>query len=315
MMRTSMRLLVAGLAVVSGTSCRAAASDEAPEAAQNRLTGNYQMVENWIADAPQEIEGVSAATVDARGNVYAFRRKDNGNPNGGNVWIIDPQGNFVEAWGQDIARWTHGIRVDPEGNIWTIDGQGHTVKKWSPDHGELLMTLGEDGVSGVGPDRFNRPTDVAWAPNGDFFVSDGYVNKRVVKFDRDGTFIKEWGGHDGEFNTVHSIAVDRRNRVLVADRNNARIQIFDLEGNFLEQWTHLGSPYALWLTDDDRLYIADGVTERVWIVDASDGSLLETIEGTKDIHWVAVDADDNVYAASNQSHYLRKYTRTAMASR
>ena len=79
----------------------------------------------------------------------------------------------------------------------------------------------------------------------------------------------------------------------------------------MRQWTHLGSPYALWLTPDDRLYIADGVTERVWIVNAEDGALQETIENTKDIHWVAVDQDENVYAASNQSHYLRKYSRAA----
>jgi DNA-binding beta-propeller fold protein YncE len=100
----------------------------------------------------------------------------------------------------------------------------------------------------------------------------------------------------------------------VADRNNQRIQIFDLDGNFITQWTHLGSPYGLWITDDDRLYIADGVFERVWIVNAETGDLLDTIEYTRDIHWVAVDDDDNVYAASNQSHYLRKYSRTAASA-
>ena len=153
---------------------------------------------------------------------------------------------------------------------------------------------------------------MAVAPNGDFFVSDGYVNTRVAKFNRAGEFIKDWGEagtEPGQFNTVHSITIDSRNRVLVADRENRRVQIFDLEGNFLDQWTHLGTPYALFLTKDDRLFVADGVNGKVWIADASDGTLLGVIEGTEGIHWVAVDPSGNVYAASNRSHYLRKYSK------
>jgi DNA-binding beta-propeller fold protein YncE len=308
-MRTSMRLLAVGLTFVCGASCQPAGSDAAPAETDRLYSGAYTMVENWITGAPADIEGTSAATVDAQGRVYAFRRFDAGNPNGGNVWIIDRDGKFVEAWGQDIARWTHGIRVDPEGNIWTVDGRGHTIKKWSPDHSQLLMTLGKDSVSGTTSDTFNRPTDIAFAPNGDFFISDGYGNKRVVKFDKDGTFIKEWGGHEGDFNTVHSIAIDRRNRVLVADRDNARIQLFDLDGNFIEQWTHLGSPNALTITGDDRLYVSDDIMERIWIVDAATGDLLGTIEKTPSPHWVTADQEGNVYVSSNQFHYLRKYSR------
>ena len=114
----------------------------------------------------------------------------------------------------------------PEGNIWTIDGQGNQIKKWSPDASELLMTLGEYDVAGDDGEHFNRPTDVAFGPNGDFYISDGYVNTRVAKFAADGRFIKAWGdpGSEGpgQFNTVHSVIIDRRDRVLVADRNNAR---------------------------------------------------------------------------------------------
>ena len=263
------------------------------------------MVEDWIT-GPEDIGGVSGVTADDEGNVYAFRRDAN------NVWNLDPAGKLVKEWGQDIAMWTHAIRVDHEGFIWTIDGQGHQVKKWSADASELLMTLGSYDVAGDGPDTFNRPTDVAVAPNGDFFVSDGYVNTRVAKFDRTGRFIKDWGGagtEPGQFNTVHSLTIDSRNRVLVADRENSRVQIFDLEGNFLDQWTHLGTPYALFLTQDDRLFVADGVNAKVWIADAGDGTLLGTIEGTEGIHWVAVDPAGNVYAASNRSHYLRKYSK------
>ena len=308
MKRVSMWLTCLGLVVVCGASCGPADSNEAPadDAAPDPVVGgSYRMAENWMT-APEEIGGVSGVTVDDEGNIHAFRRDAN------NVWTLDSTGALAKEWGQDIAMWTHGIRVDPEGYIWTVDGQGHQVKKWSPDASELLMTLGEYGVGGDGPDTFNRPTDVAVAPNGDVFVSDGYVNSRVVKFDKTGEFIKAWGEagtEPGQFNTVHSITIDSRDRVLVADRANKRVQIFDFEGNFLDQWTHLGSPYALFLTRDDHLFIADGVNAKVWIADASDGTLLNAIEGTEGIHWVAVDPAGNVYAASNRSHYLRKYSK------
>ena len=131
---------------------------------------------------------MSGVTTDDEGNIYAFRRNAN------NVWNLDAAGKLGKEWGQDIAIWTHSIRVDHEGYIWTVDGQGHQIKKWSPDASELLMTLGEYDVAGDGPDTFNRPTDVAVASNGDFFVSDGYVNTRVAKFDKSGEFIKDWGG-------------------------------------------------------------------------------------------------------------------------
>jgi peptidylamidoglycolate lyase len=296
-----------GVVILCASSPQRAESTEAPfsPAAQARAGGSYHMVEDWIT-APEDVGGVSGVTTDDEGNIYAFRRDAN------NVWNLDPAGKLVREWGQDIAKWTHAIRVDHEGYIWTVDGQAHQVKKWSPDASELLMTLGSYDVAGDGPDRFDRPTDVAVAPNGDFFVSDGYNNTRVAKFDKNGQFIMEWGGAGtapGQFNTVHSVIIDSRDRVLVADRDNARIQIFDLEGHFLEQWTHLGSPYALFLTPDDQLFIADGVNAKVWIADANDGTLLDTIEGAEGIHWVAVDPSGNVYAGSNRSHYLRKYSR------
>ena len=237
-------LLSLGVITAFGASCGPAESTEASAnyTAQDRLSGgSYRMVEDWIT-GPEDIGGVSGVTTDDEGNIYAFRRDAN------NVWNLDRAGNLVKEWGQDIAMWTHAIRVDHEGYIWTIDGQGHQVKKWSPSGSELLMTLGRYDVAGDGPRTFNRPTDVAVAPNGDFFVSDGYVNTRVAKFDRTGEFIKDWGDagtEPGQFNTVHSITIDSRNRVLVADRGNSRVQIFDFEGAFLDQWTHLGTPLRL----------------------------------------------------------------------
>jgi DNA-binding beta-propeller fold protein YncE len=274
--------------------------------AQSTAAFEYELVAAWPSGTPngEAVGATSAVTTDAAGNVHAYRRT------AGDIWTIDRAGRFVRSWAPNSAKWTHGIRVDRNGSIWTTDGQGHQVKKWSGD-GKLLLTLGKYDVAGAGPDTFNRPTDVAVASNGDFFIADGYGNSRVAKFTAEGTFIKDWGAKGngpGQFNLPHSIIIDARGRVLVADRENRRIQIFDQEGRFLDQWTHLGAPYALGITDD-VLYVADGPNKKVWIANVRDGKLLGTIEGCDNAHWSAVDKDGNVYVASNMSSYLRKYAR------
>lgn len=282
------------------------------QAAQDvKSSGTYQLIENWAQlPAGETFGGVSAVTTDPKGIVHAFRR------DGGDIWTLDAAGMRTRVWGQNSAKWTHGIRVDRNGFIWTTDGQGHQVKKWSPD-GQLLMTLGKYDVAGdnTSQDLFNRPTDVVVAPNGDFFISDGYVNSRVVKFSKDGKFLKIIGGskgsEPGQFNLPHGIAMDTRGRLLVADRENSRVQIFDQEGKFLDQWKHLGKPYGLFVSDDGKVYVADGGTHKIWIANAADGKVLDTIEGTNQIHSVSVDPMGNVYAASNLSKYLRKYVKKA----
>ena len=313
MRKASIRLMAGSMVIAVGLACQAGPDgDRATEQAVS-----YELVEDW-AGTPEEVGTVSAVDVDADGNVYAFRRDAN------DVWKLDADGNMLEEWDQDFAQWAHGIRVGPDGAIWTVDGQGHQVKKWSHDGGELLMTLGVYGVAGATPDNFDRPTDVAFGPDGEFFVSDGYGNNRVVKYDRNGQYSKTWGepGTDpGQFDLPHTIVVDSRNRVLVGDRENARIQIFDLDGNLLEVWDHLGSPYGLSIDDNDQLYVADLVNARIWIAQAGDGELLGTIEDTKAIHWIAVDGQGDVYAATpapatgqywddpSEVWYLRKYRK------
>jgi outer membrane protein assembly factor BamB len=277
------------------------------------VVSSYRLVEGWVPDS-EALGTVTAVDVDRAGNVYAFRR------DGRNIWKLDPDGNLLEEMAPDAADWAHGIRLDREGFIWTVDGRGNQVKKWSPDGREVLLTLGRYGETGEGPDTFNRPADVAFAANGDIFVADGYGNARVVRFDRDGRFITAWGERGtgpGQFNLVHTIVIDARGRVLVGDRENARIQIFDVDGTFLDAWTHLGSPYGLYLTEDDRIYVADLVNARIWIARAGDGELEGVIDGTDYIHWVAVDPGGNVFTATpaqfpspEEAWYLRKYERT-----
>ena len=139
------------------------------------------------------------------------------------------------------------------------------------------MTLGTAGVSGDGPDTFNGPTDVAVAANGDIFVSDGHVNSRIVKFSKDGKFIKSWGKKGtgpGEFDLPHTIFLDSRGRLLVGDRSNKRIQIFDQDGKFLDQWTQFGSPSGIFIAPDDTLYVVDYNDKmRLFIGSAKDGSI------------------------------------------
>jgi DNA-binding beta-propeller fold protein YncE len=161
-----------------------------------------------------------------------------------------------------------GLAVDHDGNVWVTDGRGgegkgHVVVKFSPE-GEVLLTLGQPGVAGEGPYTLNQPSDVAVAPNGDIFVADGHsrmeTNMRIVKYAPDGTLIKEWGrkgSAPGELNGAHGLAFDSRGRLFVADRENNRVQIFDQDGNFVDAWAQFGTPSGLYITSDDRLYVAD----------------------------------------------------------
>ena len=154
-------------------------------------------------------------------------------------------------------------------------------------------------MSGEGPTTFNGPTDVAVAANGDVFVADGHVNSRIVKFSKDGTFIKTWGKRGtgpGEFNVPHTMFFDSRGRLFVGDRSNKRIQIFDQDGSFLEQWTQFGSPSGIFIAPDDTLYVVDyNDKKRLFIGSAKDGSITQAIDNLTLAEGVAVDPQGNIY--------------------
>ena len=152
----------------------------------------------------------------------------------------------------------HTVRVDPDGNIWVVDVGGHLVVKMNP-RGRVLMQLGRRGVPGTGHANFNLPTDVAFAPNGDFYVTDGYGNSRVVKYSREGNYLLEWGtkgSGPGEFMLPHAVVLDARGRVYVADRETRRIEIFDSAGKFLSQWKDIGGFSGLAMTKEQQIVIA-----------------------------------------------------------
>ncbi len=183
------------------------------------------------------------------------------------ILVFDKTGKLLRSFGQGLMNFPHGGTVDRQGNLWITDarggnGIGHQALKFSPD-GKVLMTLGTKGVSGSGPAHFDQPTDVVEAPSGDLFVTDSHrdgKNNRVVRFTRDGTFVAEFGGKGvgpGQFSEPHTIAMDSRGRLFVGDRENNRIQVFDQQGVFLEEWRQFGRPSGITITADDTIYVAD----------------------------------------------------------
>ncbi len=255
---------------------------------------------------------------------------------------FDLEGRVVESFGSGMFIWPHGIDVDQDGNVWVTDAvsaartpegtRGHQVVKFSPT-GEVLMTLGEPGVPGDGPDHFNAPSDVAVAGNGDIFVADGHgddTNNRVAKYSSDGTFIEAWGqtGYaPGEFRTLHAIAIDARGRVFVADRSNNRIQIFDQEGSVLAVWTQFGRPSGIFFDENDQIYVADSESDDVenpgWemgirIGDARTGWVNAFVlypwgdprrPAGNGAEFVAVDREGNLYGGEPRPRKLQKYVR------
>jgi DNA-binding beta-propeller fold protein YncE len=298
--------------------------------ATNNLPNPYHAVEGW-AQLPAGMQWGQVISVkpDAHGNLWVFHRSEPP------ILEFDASGKFLKSFGAGMFVQPHGLEVDRDGNVWTTDqtakdGKGDQVIKFSPE-GKVLMTLGKAGVTGAGPDAFNGPCDVAIAPNGDIFVADGHggdTNARVVKFSKDGKYIKEWGkkgSGPGEFDTLHSMAMDSKGRLFIADRGNSRIQIFDQDGKFIAEWKQFGRPSGLYITKNDTLYSVDsqsdektnpGARRGIRIGSAKDGSVKAFIPDTSANPAVAlaegVSADakgDIVYAAGVSSMALHKFVK------
>ena len=293
------------------------------------------------------------------GNIWVFHRCFNDQPNGDATCLdrgdanppileFNPAGRLLRSFGAGLFVHPHGFTVDRDGNLWTTDTNdeqtgpkiGQTVLKLSPA-GRVLMTVGRPGVAGTGPDTFDRPTGVAIAPNGDIFVSDGHSgNKsgagRIVKYSREGTFIKTWGRlgtEPGNFRDPHDLYVGgSRGYVYVADRQNNRIQVFDQDGTFIAAWRQFGQPSSVFVDTRDNLYVGStyqdpstrespaGPNNRAIVVgNAITGELRYLIPDPGDLgrmtdtgtsaSGIAVDAAGSIYAADVGFNNLRKYVR------
>ena len=203
----------------------------------------------WWRDA-------AAVAVDKQDRVYVFNRGDHP------MIVFDKDGNFLQSWGEGVFKNAHGVTLGPDDTLYCVDDGDHTVRKCTLD-GKVLMTIGVPGQH-AGPysgDPFNRCTDLALDPNtGDLYVSDGYANARVHKYSPDGKLLFSWGGpgtDPGEFNIPHNIATDKDGYVYVADRESHRVQIFDRNGRFETQWNNLHRPCALFISEDQLVYIGE----------------------------------------------------------
>jgi DNA-binding beta-propeller fold protein YncE len=246
------------------------------------------------------------------------------------------RGGPITSFGGGMLVFPHGLHVDREGNVWVTDARGneqgtmgHQVVKFAPD-GRVLLRLGRAGLAGSGRDTLNEPTDVITAPSGDVFVADGHSGQnadrppdatgRIVKFTRDGRYVKEWGrlgSGPGEFRTPHALAFDSRGRLFVADRGNHRIQIFDQEGRLLDTWLQFGRVSGLFIDASDTLFAIDSESNRTRHPDWKTGIRIGTTAADKVVAFipphktndfygaagegVAVDRDGHVYAAEGPS--------------
>ena len=258
---------------------------------------------------------VSGVDVDRSGNIWVFNRGH------WPVMQFDKTGHLLQSWSTDVfpVRSSHGMRVGPDGSIWAIDVEGHVVFKFNPE-GKVQMVLGNrQGIPGndTAEDAFNRPTNVAFRSNGNVYVSDGYVNSRVIEFNPAGEFVRKWGSKgtgDGQFNLVHDVAVDQQGRVYVADRLNERIQIFDGDGKYLSQWNGIGAPWGIYyVAKEQSFYMCDGKYNRILKLNM-EGQVTGQLSswgkapGKVDYaHSIAVDPDGSIYVAEIKNWRVQKW--------
>ena len=364
LLRTPLWFLFALFSILTLAAITRAQETQYPKPTE--LPNPYRLVEGWPT-LPKSMNGgqwgeVIRVHVDTKGNVWVFHRCFNVVPAGSATCIgrgpanppilqFDPSGKLLKSFGAGLFAYPHGFTVDGVGNLWVTDVNdqeailgmsaknaagvvmGQEVLKLSPE-GKVLMTLGKEGVAGTGPDGFDRPTGVAVASNGDIFISDGHdPNKhnagRVVKFSKEGRFVKEWGrkgSAPGEFDEPHDIFVGgSRGWVYVADRKNNRIQVFDQDGKFIAAWKQFGQPSSVFVGKDDTIYVGasfpdpsakKGELRGIIIGNAVSGSLKAFIPDPADLDKVirgtsasgiAADSMGSVFAADVGAHNLRKY--------
>ena len=321
MLKTATLLLAAAVVVPISGQVRSAPMP-GNEGIQSGPPLSYHVIPDWAQlPAGWNFEEVAAVDVDKDDNVWVYSRGPHP------VIQFDKSGKFLRSWPEPPRKRAHGIRVDADGNIWTVDVDAHRIIKWTPD-GRVLMVFGL--ASGSAGDEnsqyaFNLPANLTFAPNGDFFVADGYGNSRIVKFNKEGEFLAKWGKKgtgDGEFDLVHDVALDAQGRLYVADRNNRRVQIFDQNGKFIGKWTDLGQPEGLYYVKSENvIYMCDGGSgkdnEVHRIIKVSlEGKVLGVLSefgktpGKLHVpHYLAVDSTGAIYVAEVRNWRVQKFVK------
>jgi len=308
-------------------------------AQDNSKPNPYRTIENWAKLPDGRSWGsTSAVDIDRDGRSVWVAERCGANSCAGkaddSVLHFDASGKLIKSFGSGMFLFPHGIAIDKDDNVWITDGQsangkGFTVVKFSPD-GKVLMTLDYS---------FNQPNDVVIARNGDIFVAEGHTpmmgSAQILKFNKDGKFLMKWGKHGSgpaEFEVPHALAFDSRGRLFVGDRANNRIQIFDQDGKFLDQWKQFSRPSGMYIDKNDILYVTDsestdkqgygynpGWKRGIRIGSAKDGvvtafipdPLVSTgaLPATSAAEGVAVDADGVIYGAEVGSKSLKRYVK------
>ena len=298
------------------------------------MNNPYRMVEDW-GQLPDGVMWGSMIGIipDGEGGTWIHHRSDPP------IIKLDASGKVVKSFGDGMFVMAYGFCMDGDGNLWAGDsgpfgddpstaGRGYQFFKFNQD-GEVLLTLGQAGVSRAGQDTFIAPTACAVAPNGDIIIADGHFPRpstsqrdgdRIMRFTKDGRYINSWGNRGpgpGEFDGPHALAFDSQGRLFVADRSNNRVQIFDQNMHFVDDWRHFGRPSGVAITQDDTLYVADSESSKdiagavrnpgwkngVRIGSAKDGSLHAYIDGA-DPEGLAVDEMGNVWAGLTRAPRL-----------
>ena len=279
----------------------------APTPAPAPVNDKYVVNKEWAqvpADLPWN-SSTSNIAADGKGNIVVFVRAMP------YFRAFTREGKFVKSWGEaGLFVEPHSLIYDRDGNMWTTDSNGHVVHKFDAN-GKVLLTLGKKGVAGdnASQDTFNRPNAVAIAANGDIYVSDGYVNSRVVHFNKDGKFIRIIGGtkgsEPGQLQLPHGVVVDSKGRILVGDSDNKRIAVFDKDGKFVTNWP-FPSRGGMLITADDTLYVSEVADGSVTIV--KDGKLVDRIGGLGRPHGITIDTDGAIYASDSLNRAVMKIT-------
>ena len=254
----------------------------------------------------------SSVAMDKSGLLYVLQRGEKADP----VLVVDQHGNIVRSWGKGMFKIPHSIRIDPAGNVWTVDASSSMIFKFTP-LGEKLMEISVGGQPAA-KSGFTGTTDIAFAPNGHLYISDGYGNARILEYSAGGERLREWGSAGtgpGQFRQPHGIAVDEDGIVYVADRQNGRLQRFDPAGRYLGEWANLGmvttvssSGGALWIGTQQRNEPTGG-TGWLMKIDRLSGKILGQMDSAHGHHVVNVTAKGELLSGARPDTVL--YFRTA----
>lgn len=315
-------------------------------------TGPYQAVPGWykppingwdqpvisvVVDNPnriiigagdQSVTQPNAPIIDMDGSVRKERSTTSTKPaaektHAHQIMVLDGTGKTIETWSQWDARidQPHSIYIspyDPERHVWVVNRMGHEILKFTNDGKKLVQVMGERGVQASDKTHFAQPAGMAFLPDGSFLVADGYVNSRIVRFDKAGKYVNEWGtkgSGPGQFQLVHAVTIDAQGRIYAADRNNNRVQVFDKDGKFVEEWPNIRSVTKLIATNDNAIYLAaaagynrmakfdlNGKLLTYWGMTGSAPGLFDNP------HQFGVDDQGNLFIADAWNNRLQKFT-------